>query len=273
MTDKLVTLAGGAIAAAFAAPVSLPVMGAVAAAALVAAGVGFYFLTREPDRPIPIEPPAGQTVDKLVRDAQAALGIDPVKHYNIAFCGSTGGGKSSLVNMFLSLNGDPKDAKDARVGVTECTMEPTKYDHPTIPHLKLWDIPGAGTEAHSATAYFADKHLYAFDVVLVISAGRFMEVSQQIAEGASKYNRTIAFVWSKADTSVKSILRKNRGMSEADARLILRREVEESFVKNGLSEKSKLFLVSAWNWADGKANFDELALRAYLDESSRARHS
>eukprot|EP00042_Codosiga_hollandica_P022770 m.86449 g.86449 ORF g.86449 m.86449 type:complete len:274 (+) comp50920_c0_seq2:3-824(+) len=265
MTDKLVTLAGGAIAAAFAAPVSLPVMGAVAAAALVAAGVGFYFLTREPDRPIPIEPPAGQTVDKLVRDAQAALGIDPVKHYNIAFCGSTGGGKSSLVNMFL----EPDRA--APVGETECTMETTKYDHPTIPHLKLWDIPGAGTKAHPAATYFADKHLYAFDVVLVISSDRFMEVSQQIAEGASKYNRTIAFVWSKADLSLESVCRANRGMSEAEARVILRREVEESFVKHGLAEKNKLFLVSSWDWADGKANFDEHALLQHLDGAARLR--
>ncbi len=61
---------------------------------------------------------------------------------NIAITGMTGAGKSSFVN---SLRGLPNDNKDsAPTGTTETTMKPNMYPHPSMPNVKIWDLPGIG---------------------------------------------------------------------------------------------------------------------------------
>ena len=230
----------------------------------------FGFIERmlsKPTKPPAFQAPPGKSPDELIAEARRDLGIDAVSHYNIAFSGPSGTGKSSLINILLGLRaGDPGAAPE---GETECTMEVRRYDHPTLPNLKLWDIPGAGTDRHPAATYFADKRLYAFDAVLVIGAGRFLEVSQAIAEGAAQFKCTIAFEWAKADLGVSAI-RRRVGGTLADARIALRRDVEASFRVNKLSAH-RLFLVSAWDIADGTAGLDENALLVYLEEAARAR--
>eukprot|EP00042_Codosiga_hollandica_P021235 m.72918 g.72918 ORF g.72918 m.72918 type:complete len:247 (-) comp50260_c0_seq1:195-935(-) len=246
-------------------------MGGVASAvAVVGAAVASVLFTKKPARPRAIEPRPGKTLAQLIQEAHSELGLDAVNHYNIAFCGPAGSGKSTLINMFLGVK--DTDPGAAPVGVTECTMSIKKYDHPNIPHLKLWDIPGAGTGTHPAATYFSDKRLYAFDAILVLSAGRFLEVSQQIAEGATESKRTIAFLWAKADLSFADLREASPAdLSDEEVRTLLRQQVNESFDKNKLSSH-RLFLVSAREAKRGSANFDEESLLGFIKEAAGERH-
>eukprot|EP00042_Codosiga_hollandica_P044899 m.448987 g.448987 ORF g.448987 m.448987 type:complete len:365 (+) comp56895_c0_seq2:285-1379(+) len=248
-------------------PVFLVGVALTAAALLGAMAMHFYL---KPARPVAVpRAPPGKSAAQLLREAHAALGIDPNNHYNIAVCGQTGTGKSSLINALRGLR--DTDVGAARVDITECTMKAARYDHPDIPHLKLWDIPGAGTKTHPAATYFDDQRLYAFDIILVVSAERFTEVSQQIAAGAAKYNRRIGFVWSKADRSFDDIRRSHRGISDAEVRQLLRQKVNASFVANGLAANHELFLVSAADFSSGEVNYDEANLVNFFKAAAQQR--
>ncbi len=75
-------------------------------------------------------------------------------------------GKSTTINALRGIADDDL-ANAARVNEVETTMAPTQYQHPTIPKLCLWDIPGAGTMQHPIQTYFDDKGLLAFDCLVL----------------------------------------------------------------------------------------------------------
>lgn len=228
-------------------------------------------LTHKPEKPAQFQVPAGKTQEQMIREAQAALGIDPVNHYNFAICGPAGVGKSSLINALRGLR--PGDAGAAAVGVVETTHEIKRYDHPVFPYLKLWDIPGAGTQKHPVDTYFDDKKLYAFDAVLVVNAGRLLEVAPQIAEGGKRFGKPVAFVWSKADVDVDSLCF-DRGLAPDAAVAQLRRDVERSFQENVGAKYGgmhRVFLISVRDYQRGISRLDENALVAFLEESARLR--
>jgi predicted GTPase len=103
-------------------------------------------------------------------------------------------GKSSLINAFLrmkdsaegsSSTGGPLwglamtrsvkgfnphlsslSAGAAKVGVSETTQEVHKYDYLCA---TLYDMPGAGTSSHPAATYYKDKHLAAFNAIILVS--------------------------------------------------------------------------------------------------------
>jgi hypothetical protein len=60
----------------------------------------------------------------------------------------------------------------ATVGKKECTSELTKYEIPRLPHVRLWDIPGAGTTAHPSKSYIGDYNIMAFDMIIIVNCGR-----------------------------------------------------------------------------------------------------
>ena len=59
---------------------------------------------------------------------------------DIGVVGSSGVEKSTFINFFR--NSQAEDEGAARVGVVETTNEPTAYEHPDFPNLKIWDLPG-----------------------------------------------------------------------------------------------------------------------------------
>ena len=56
---------------------------------------------------------------------------------SIAFSGV---GKSTFINCLRGL--EAEDEGSASVGVVETTNQPTPYEHPDFPNLKIWDLPG-----------------------------------------------------------------------------------------------------------------------------------
>jgi len=65
-----------------------------------------------------------------------------------------------------------KDVNAAKVSMVETTTDTISFKHPNIETLVLWDLPGSGTINHPKETYYEDKTLYAFDVLLIVTATR-----------------------------------------------------------------------------------------------------
>ncbi|KAG0555862.1 hypothetical protein KC19_11G008900 [Ceratodon purpureus] len=137
---------------------------------------------------------------------------------HIAVCGVSGSGKSSLINAFRGLN--PRDEGAARVGVTETTLEVTRYPDPRneYPYSDFvwYDIPGAGTAAVSDAQYFEKQGLLAFDKIILVYSDRFTNVDIDIIENCIRVGIRILIVRSKADQHIENMINDEADCSSDD---------------------------------------------------------
>jgi len=92
---------------------------------------------------------------------------------NIAVIGNSGVDKSSFINTIRGLTADDEGA--AEVDAVECTSEIESYPHPNNELLKLWDLPGVGTDTFPKHTYLEAIHVDCYEFFLLISATRFTE--------------------------------------------------------------------------------------------------
>ena len=101
--------------------------------------------------------------------AQARIEYNSEK-VHLAICGSSGSGKSSLINAFRGFANH--DAGAAPAGVVETTMAINRYPdaRAEFPHSRfVWfDVPGAGTLDIPRWQYFNDQGLFIFDVIVLV---------------------------------------------------------------------------------------------------------
>ncbi|XP_030641242.1 interferon-inducible GTPase 5-like [Chanos chanos] len=119
---------------------------------------------------------------------------------NIAITGMTGAGKSTLVNAIRGLRND--DELAAKTDVTECTKYPTMYPHPTLPNVKIWDLPGIGTKDFNAKTYLKKVKWDTYDFFLIVSSERFKENDIKLAKAVRKKKKLYYFVRSKIDNDI-----------------------------------------------------------------------
>ncbi|KAL0172039.1 hypothetical protein M9458_032350 [Cirrhinus mrigala] len=130
---------------------------------------------------------------------------------NIAVTGKTGSGKSTFINAFRGLDEDDDEA--ARTGVTETTMEPIMYEHPGMPNVKIWDLPGIGSPNFKANKYLKDVKFHTYDFFIIISSERFLENDVMLAKEIKKQNKDFYFIRSKIDNDIRAEQRK-KGFDE-----------------------------------------------------------
>jgi energy-coupling factor transporter ATP-binding protein EcfA2 len=137
--------------------------------------------------------------------------------FHVAVCGTSGSGKSSLVNAFRGLR--PRDASAARVGVTETTLQVTRYPDPRseLPYSRLvwYDIPGAGTVAVSNEQYFETQELFAFDCIIIMYGERFTNIVNIIEDCLFSLIPTF-IVRSKADQLIFNMIQDETDASPDD---------------------------------------------------------
>ena len=128
---------------------------------------------------------------------------------HFAVCGTSGSGKSSLINAFRGVTNRNKHA--AAVGVTETTSKITRYPdaRKELPYSRFvwYDIPGAGTTAVSDWQYFNDQGLFAFDFIVMVYDVRFTKIDVSIIENCYRFNIPVFIVRSKADQHIDNMMK------------------------------------------------------------------
>jgi len=202
-------------------------------------GVLLYVkLKRNPDRLAPgLQNMDPEELALVISETKEALGLDTNK-YNIAFVGSRGSGKSSLVNAFLQVK--DSDPNAALVGENETTVEMTPYSWPNEhDHVVFWDLPGGSTPKHPAQTYFKDKTLLAFNCIILVTVNCFSELDLNIAVKAHSVGIPVFFVRNKVDVDIESRRRRlpDPKPTELEIREILRAEYQKN-LNDQLKDKS-----------------------------------
>ncbi|KAL0172037.1 hypothetical protein M9458_032348, partial [Cirrhinus mrigala] len=152
----------------------------------------------------------------------------------------TGAGKSSFVNALRGLPNDDKSA--APTGTTETTMKPNMYQHPFMPNVKIWDLPGIGSPKFRAKKYLKDVNFHTYDFFLIVTSERFKENDIQLARAIKKSKKLFYFIRTKIDNDIYAESHKRN----FDERMLLekiREDCKANLLKIGIP---KIFLVSSF---------------------------
>jgi len=144
---------------------------------------------------------------------------------NIAVVGNAGVGKSLLINKLRRVR--PHAKGWAPVGVNETTREPTMYPFPGEKRVRLWDLPGSGTEAVPSETYVQDMGLRYFDKVLIATAHRFTSTEVTLREELERHGVPYFMVRTKVDIDVYNNAQDNNMNEGATVKVI-----QDDFKKN-----------------------------------------
>uniref|UniRef100_A0A8C9PFI7 IRG-type G domain-containing protein n=1 Tax=Spermophilus dauricus TaxID=99837 RepID=A0A8C9PFI7_SPEDA len=117
---------------------------------------------------------------------------------NIAVTGESGAGKSTFIHALRGVGHEEKDA--AATGVVETTMKKISYQHPKLPNVIIWDLPGIGTTNFQPQKYLKKMMFGEYDFFIIISSTRFKENDAHLAKAIAKMNKQFYFVRTKIDS-------------------------------------------------------------------------
>ena len=126
----------------------------------------------------------------------------------IAVVGQSGSGKSSFINTIRDIE-DPDDRLYAGTGVTECTTKASDYAFPKNDLIKLWDLPGAGTEKVKADEYAKEMKFHKYDAFILLSSERFTQIDNMIAQEIKGMGKPFFFARTKMDNAMRDEKKKD----------------------------------------------------------------
>nr|XP_058955330.1 interferon-inducible GTPase 5-like [Pocillopora verrucosa] len=186
---------------------------------------------------------------------------------HIGITGDSGTGKSSFVNTIRGLADD--DVGAAKVGVVETTVKPTSFDHPQNPNIKIWDLPGIGTETFPDMKTYRKKTQFdKYHTFLIFSCTRFTRNDVLLAREIKKQGKSFFFIRTKIDENYRAEKRKklfDEGKMLHDIRIDCLKNLAEER-DNPISGEDNIFLIS--NHYPRKWDFERLT-RAILDALPR----
>ncbi|KAL0172038.1 hypothetical protein M9458_032349 [Cirrhinus mrigala] len=159
---------------------------------------------------------------------------------HIAVTGSTGAGKSTFINAIRGL--EPDDVNAAPTGVTETTKTSTVYAHPTMPNVKLWDLPGTGSPRFKAKNYLKEVKLDTFDFFIIISSERFKENDIMLAKAIKEKKKLFYFLRSKIDNDIQAESQRR----DFDEQKVLSQIREDCYINLKDMDNPEIFLISSF---------------------------
>ncbi|XP_032190870.1 T-cell-specific guanine nucleotide triphosphate-binding protein 2-like [Mustela erminea] len=184
---------------------------------------------------------AGSVINNALRDINNA----PL---SIAVTGESGTGKSSFINAIRGLRGEDKGA--AATGPVETTMERTKYEHPKLPNVTLWDLPGIGTTNFLPHEYLEKMKFREYDFFIIISATRFKGLDAQLSLAIEKMKKNFYFVRAKIDSELYNEKKSKPNIfNEQEILERIRNDCMNQLKKANVSDP-EVFLISNFDLAD-----------------------
>ncbi|XP_053123647.1 interferon-inducible GTPase 5-like [Hemicordylus capensis] len=162
----------------------------------------------------------------------------------IAVTGESGAGKSTFINALLGLNDG--DHRAALTGVIETTTSPTPYQHPHLPNVRLWDLPGTGTPCFQAEKYLRQVGFESYDFFIIVASERFRQNHAELARAVGAMGKRFYFVRSKVDQDLRASQRRRPARFQEVQVL---REIEADCIHQLRNEglaSPKVFLVSSF---------------------------
>ena len=172
--------------------------------------------------------------------------------------------------LFLNLTFPPirlcdDDEGAAPVDVTECTAEPTIYDHPSNSNIKFWDLPGIGTPNYPDLETYVQKvQLDKYHAFLILTAVRFTDNDLLLAKTVKSMEKSFFCIRTKIDENIRAESRKRSFDEEAMLTKIRSNCLEN--LSDLLRHEKDVFLIS--NHEPAKWDFLRLT-QAILDALSR----
>lgn len=115
--------------------------------------------------------------------------------------GEPGAGKSNFINALRGVGSEDKGA--AEVGVVETTMKRTRYKHPKIKTLTLWDLPGIGTMNFPPKDYLEKVKFQEYDFFIIVSATCFTKLELDLAKAIRFMKKNCGLVRTKIDIDLE----------------------------------------------------------------------
>ena len=138
---------------------------------------------------------------KSIQEAVMKLGQEKLKEFEeelkswknteikIAFIGQSGAGKSTKINHIRGLTPLDKNKKDSKgkmlfapIGNMETTTKIIDYEFPDNKFIKLYDLPGAGTQDFPIKGYPKKIEMDKYNAFILLTKDRFYENDKIIAE-------------------------------------------------------------------------------------------
>lgn len=167
---------------------------------------------------------------------------------NIAVTGETGAGKSSFINALRGVGHEDEGA--APTGVVETTMERTPYEHPKVPRVTIWDLPGIGSTTFQPQNYLTEMKFGEYDFFIIVSATRFKEIDAHLAKAIAKMNTKFYFIRTKVDIDVSNEQRGKPKSFNKENVLKKIRDDSSKHLQEALSSEPPVFLISNFDVSD-----------------------
>ncbi|KAI7803225.1 interferon-inducible GTPase 5-like [Triplophysa rosa] len=209
---------------------------------------------------------SNQDLPTAVRALKDFLEKQEQVELNIAVTGESGSGKSKFVNAFRGLGDEEMDS--AKTGVVQTTKEPQCYLHPKYKNVKMWDLPGIGTEDFKAEEYHQKVPLNHYDFFIIVGSERFRESHIQLAKEIRKIKKKFYFVRTKIDNDMNGE-RHKKTFDEEDIQNRIRNNCKDGLKNIGIGA-SDVFLISSLQL--GKYDFNLLQERLEKDLPKHKRH-
>ena len=165
---------------------------------------------------------------------------------NIGIVGGSGVGKSKFINTIRGYSnmGKCSDVDEcAKVGVMETTILPKPFEAKSLSKnldnrkVILWDLPGVGTSTFPSEDYFKTVGLRHFDMILLMSSGRFSEDDLKLKKELERVKLPFFFIRTKVDMDVQNNADDN-GIQEDETL----RQIRDNSHMKGIKQ---IFLVSS----------------------------